>query len=111
MSLPGGSAHRRTAGGGRRPRYNVAPTQMVVTVTDDGERWLGPRQQRRERLRAVDPAAGVTDAGLRLQLKREPAARSERDLLIEGNADEAHGEGLQDRMVTAAWVIRRNAQP
>ena len=31
-----------TQGGGARPRYNVAPTQTVVTVTDDGTRHLEP---------------------------------------------------------------------
>ena len=29
-------------GGGTTPRYNVAPTQTVVTVTDDGTRRLEP---------------------------------------------------------------------
>lgn len=31
-------------GGGSAPRYNIAPTQLVITVTEEGERQLEPMQ-------------------------------------------------------------------
>ena len=64
-------------GGGSRPRYNVAPTQTVVTVTDDGTRHLEQMRWGLVPSWAKDPSVGSRMINARAEtLAQKPAFRS-----------------------------------
>jgi putative SOS response-associated peptidase YedK len=63
-------------GGGTTPRYNVAPTQTVVTVTDDGQRHLAAMRWGLVPRWAKDPAIGSKMINARAEtLAEKPAFR------------------------------------
>jgi putative SOS response-associated peptidase YedK len=63
-------------GGGTTPRYNVAPTQLVVTVTDDGQRHLEPMRWGLIPRWAKDAKIGSTLINARAEtLAEKPAFR------------------------------------
>ncbi len=65
-----------TQGGGTSPRYNVAPTQTVVTVTDDGARQLKRMRWGLVPRWAKDPTMGAKMINARAEtLAEKPAFR------------------------------------
>jgi len=64
-------------GGGTRPRYNIAPTQTVVTVTDDGARHLEQMRWGLIPAWAKDPSIGSKLINARAEtLAEKPAFRA-----------------------------------
>ena len=61
----------------RRPRYNIAPTQVVIVVGDDGKRYLKPMRWGLIPSWAKDPSIGNRMINARVEtLAEKPAFRA-----------------------------------
>jgi len=97
-------------GGNTRPRYNVAPTQAVVTVTDDGTRHLEQMRWGLVPRWAKDPKGGARMINARAEtLAERPAYRGalrRRRCLIPADGFYEWAEGAGSRKARRPMYVR-----